>query len=37
MDENQQNLEKSYQEIEERDVALIRYQRIGKSRNNNEK
>ena len=37
MDENQQNLEKSYQEIEERDVALIRYQRIVKSRNNNEK
>lgn len=37
MDVNQHNLEKSYQEIEARDVALITYQRIVKSRNNNEK
>ena len=37
MDLNQKNLEKSYQEIVARDVALITYQRIVKSRNNNEK
>ena len=35
MDVNQQNLEKSYQEIEARDVALITYQRILKLRKNN--
>ena len=37
MDVNQHNLEKSYQEIEARDVALITYQRIVKSTNNDDK